>query len=251
MNKTHPFHRGLKHAASRASLRRSLVAGVIPGRSKTHQRRALLIASAGFASILIAVSAHASLMVVPEASLSSPAVNAATIVHFDEIASNSPINGKTIKGFTFSENTPNAIIDGGPGNTNQITQPNLVSQGAFSPGTYVLTINMPAVELSFGFGFAILNTNATADALTVTLFNGVTNLGSLTYGGSPDPTFDGGFAGIGSTVGFTSAQITFGPAASEYAIDNVAAVPEPGTWLMGAALSSVILFARRRASVSV
>ena len=72
----------------------------------------------------------------------------------------------------------------------------------------------------------------------------------MTFGGVPDPTYAGGFAGIGSTIGFTSAQITFGdPAASAFVIDNIAAVPEPGTLgLLALGVCAVGGRSRRRAA---
>jgi len=54
------------------------------------------------------------------------------------------------------------------------------------------------------------------------LFNGTTNVGSLSYNGVPDPTFTGGFAGIQSTIPFNIVQITFNSAvAPAVALDNI------------------------------
>lgn len=188
---------------------------------------------------------HANLFVVSKGSLSAPAVAPNTIVHFDEIALDSDINGQTIKGFTFSENTPAALASNfGPGDTNNVTVPWASNVSIIDPSTYVLTINMPAVVTRFGFGFAINTPVSTANAITVALFDGATNLGSLTFGGVPDPLFDGGFAGVGSTVGFDRVQVTFGIASNGFfAIDNVAAVvPEPGTLLAGLLVAGVCAF---------
>ena len=203
--------------------------------------------------LLTLMTSRAGLFFVNEALLTPPAVNPASIVHFDEVPDGTPINGLTIKGFTFSENTPQALATsgGGPGPTNHISPPEALQLlGTFNPATYALTVTMPGAVTSFGFGFAILDLAPTANALTITLFNGATNLGSLTYAGSPDPMFDGGFAGIGSTDAFTSARITFGPTAQSYAIDNMAAVtaaiPEPGTALFGLALCGIAAIRRRR-----
>jgi hypothetical protein len=206
------------------------------------------------ASLMLAFApSHAGLFFVPEALLTPPAVNPASIVNFGEVPNGTPINGLTIKGFTFSENTPQAqaTSSGGPGPTNHISPPEALQLGSFDPATYALTVTMPSAVTSFGFGFAILDTIPTTNALTITLFNGATSLGSLTYPGAPDPTFDGGFAGIGSTDAFTSARITFGPSAQSYAIDNMAVgasspIPEPGTALFGLALCGVATIRRRR-----
>jgi len=223
----------------------------------TSTRRSLLAAILVQTAVFIgASSAKAIPFVVSEASLSAPVVDPTTIVHFDEVALGTPINGTTIKGFLFSENLPNATTDNsGPGPTNHISPPEALSGGGFFAATYVLTITMPALATSFGFGFAILDFAPTANALTITLFNGATNLGSLTYAGVLDPVFAGGFAGIGNTVGFTRAEITFGPTALAYAIDNVAAVtnsvPDIGSTiaLLGFALLGLAALTGKTASL--
>ena len=221
--------------------------------SLRHVSTPLFVLAAGF---LLAGSAfsHAVLVALPAASLSSPAVDSGTIVNFGEVSLTTPINGLTIKGFGFSENIPNATVsNGGPGSTTNITTPTAQSGGSYSPATYALTVTMPIPVHSFGFGFAILDFTPTANAVTITLFDGLTNLGSITYPGVPDPTppfFDGGFAGIGSTDYFTSARITFGPTAVAFAIDNLA-VPEPGSlalWVFG---SAVLGLRRRRQTARV
>ncbi len=213
-------------------------------------RRIATSAIVSLTALLAAATTHAAVFVVPEAQLSSPVVNAAGIVNFGEVVNGTAINGLTIKGFTFSENNPAAFVlpaTSGPGNTNNVDgSVALQTGGAYNPATYRLTIQMPGLSSSFGFGFAINTFAATANALTITLFDGAVNVGSLVYGGSPDPTFSGGFAGIGSTIAFNSAQVTFGPSAASFAIDNVAAVPaaniipgpgtavpEPGSALVG------------------
>ena len=200
------------------------------------------------AMLVVASSVHASPIVVTEAALSAPAIDPATIVHFDEVALGSPINGLTIKGFTFSENAPNVITsNGGPGAPNHIFTPQALSNGAVNLATYVLTINMPTVETSFGFGF-VLNLFPAPSPVTITLFNGITNLGSLTYAAPQDPTFAGGFAGIGSTAGFTSVEIRFSPSASAFGIDNIAAAPEPSSVLLLLGSGLPLLRRRRRAA---
>jgi PEP-CTERM motif len=199
-------------------------------------------------------SARAVLVEVPEALLTAPAVNPASIVSFDELATGTAINGKTIKGFTFSENLANATASPstmGPGNTNHITGQVALSSGSFPlPSNYALTIGMPGAVTSFGFGYALNSFTPVTNGITVTLFNGATNLGSLPFTGGLDPTFAGGFMGIGSSDPFTSAVVTFASTVPNFAIDNVAAaspVPEPGTAaLFGLGLMGAAMARRRR-----
>jgi hypothetical protein len=137
-------------------------------------------------------------------------------------------------------------IDGGPGTTNNITPPNIVSVG---DDTGILGLLLPAPVTLFGYGYAILNVVTVANATTINIFMGTTNLGTLSYTGDPDPTFAGGFAGIQSTVPFDRVELTFNStAAPAFAVDNVrfAIVPEPSTILLtGVALA--LLLRRRRA----
>lgn len=196
--------------------------------------------------LAVAASAQAMLVTLPAASLSSPVVEPARLVNFGEVSIGTPINGLAIKGFTFAENIPGATVSsGGPGTTLNLTSPSAQSGGGYSPASYVLTVTMPAATTQFGFGFAILDFSPTANAVTITAYNGATNLGSITYPGTPDPSFDGGFAGIGSSDPFTSARITFGPTAAAFAIDNFA-VPEPGSLLLLAVGGALAALARRR-----
>lgn len=198
--------------------------------------------------LLFASVARASLSVEPEANLQPPDVT------FSEVAVGTPLDGLTINGFTFAESIPgNSLVGGagaGPGNTNHITQPSGVSL-ANPPGD-ILTITLPGRSSAFGFAYAILAGGVVANGVTITLFDGAANLGFLTYGASPDPIFPGGFAGIHSTIPFTSAQLAFSPLAVAWDIDNVsaiAAVPEPSPLaLLGAAWLAGLLLLRRRAS---
>jgi len=207
------------------------------------------ICAAGF-FLTAAVSASATLITLPAASLSAPILDPGTIVNFGEVSIGTPIIGQTIKGFAFAENFPGATVSAaGPGSTLNLTSPSLQSGGGYSPATYALTVTMPYRLTSFGFGFAILNFVPTVDAVTITVFDGLTNLGALTYPGSPDPAFDGGFAGIESTIPFTSARITFGPSAAAFAIDNLAAVPEPGSLALLFLGSAAVGLRRKRSGV--
>src|SRR5260370_36072489 len=89
------------------------------------------------------------------------------------------------------------VIDDGPGITNNVAPPNIVSIGN-DTGTLLLTL--PTFANAIGYGFADLSVATLTDATTITLFNGLTNLWSLTFSGSPDPSFTGGFLGIDSTL---------------------------------------------------
>lgn len=212
----------------------------------THLRPAtsIVLLSAGFL-FAASVSGRAALVTLPSASLSPPIVDPGIIVNFGEVTLGTPIQNQTIKGFTFSENIPTASTSDqgphqfvpGPLNLSGISLQSVLGADLTN---YVLTVTMPIPVHSFGFGYAINNFDSVPSAVSITVFNGSTNLGSITYPGAPDPTFTGGFAGIGSTDYFTSAQIRF-PTASLFAIDNLT-VPEPsslGLMLLGcAALAS-------------
>ena len=161
-----------------------------------------------------------------------------TLITFAGLPDGTEVNGLSVGGVLFSYNLGNGqlVIDGGPGITNNVNPPNIVSIG--NPAG-ILTILLTGPSTNFGYGYAILNTIAVANATTITLFSGATNVGSLSYNGVVDPTFTGGFAGIQSTIPFDRVQVTFNSAAAPaFALDNIritplgAAVPEPTTMLL-------------------
>ena len=171
-----------------------------------------------------------------------------TLITFTGLPSGTEVNGLTVGGVLFSYSLGNGqvIIDGGPGVTNNIDPQNIVSVGNPSG---ILTLSLPGLATTFGYGYAILNTVAVPNATTITLFSGATNVGSLSYNGLPDPTFTGGFAGIQSTIPFDRVQITFAAQAPAFAVDNVriASVPEPTTMLLlGTGLAGLAARVRRR-----
>lgn len=170
------------------------------------------------------------------------AVNRGTLqppqVTFSEVPAFTPLNGLSINGMTFSENAPmvfTAPSGQGPGNTNNISGDMALSGLGSIPAGYVLSVALSNPALSFGFGFSLQGGSSVANAVTLTLFNGATNLGSLAFAGSPDPNFIGGFAGIGNDAFFNRVEITFNQSFTGFAVDNFRArnqVPETGSTLL-------------------
>ena len=179
-----------------------------------------------------------------------------TLTTFAGLADGTEVNGLIVNGIQYSYSLGNGqvIIDGGPGTTNNITPPNVVSFGN-NTGTFTLTF--PTQNSQFGFGYAVLATFPVTNATTITLFDGATNVGSLSYNASPDPIFAGGFAGISSTIPFNSARVTFNSAvANAFALDNVRttpviSAPEPSTVVLLAIGLGLMVFCRRSASASI
>ncbi len=175
-----------------------------------------------------------------------------TLINFNGLADGTEVNGLTVGGVSFNYSLGNGsvIIDGGPGDTNNVGPPNVVSTGN---NTGVLTLTLGGLYDSFGFGFALLYEGSVLNAATITVFDGATNLGNLAYGAVPDPLFTGGFAGIQSTTPFNRVQLTFNSAVSPaFALDNIrlattttTIVPEPSTMMLLAG-GLLVLISRRR-----
>lgn len=173
-----------------------------------------------------------------------------TLTTFTGIADGTEVNGLTAGGIQFSYSLGNShlVINGGPGTTNNIAPPNIVSVGNNS-GT--LTLVLPSFVDTFGYGYAVLNFSPVTNATTISLFDGATAVGSLSYNSAPDPAFAGGFAGIQSTLPFNRVQLTFNSvAASSFALDNIrtfSSVPEPSSvLLLATGLTSLLFCCRKR-----
>jgi len=166
------------------------------------------------------------------------------ILTFDGLAEGTEVNGLSYGGVSFTYTVGGSplngavVIDGGPGMTNNIAPPNIVSVGN-NAGT--LNLVLPGASDLFGYGYALLASGTIANATTISLFSGTTSVGSLSYSGAPDPAFTGGFAGIESTIPFDRVALTFESTQSlAFAVDNirfvtVTNIPEPSTVLLAAA----------------
>jgi len=193
-------------------------------------------------SLLLYGSAHAA--VIPIGPFTG-----STVITFTGLADLTEVNGLSTDGVTFSytiggvPTDGDVIIDEGPGMTNQITPPNIVTIGDDSG---VLGLLLPAAVTQFGYGYAVSSVLVVPDATTIALFMNTTNVGSLSFTGNPDPLFAGGFAGVQSTIPFNRVELTFNSAAAQaFAVDNITfgnpsgLVPEPSS----AALMAVALLA--------
>jgi hypothetical protein len=174
-----------------------------------------------------------------------------TLTTFDGEAAGAEVNGLTVDGILFGYSLGNGDLDlgGGPGVTANISPLNIVSTG---DSTGELSMSLPSLARRIGYGFAVLSTVAVPGATTISLFDGAVFVGSLSFDGSPDPTFAGGFAGIESTLPFNRVVVTFatGPSIPAFALDNIRteAVPEPASiLLLGAGLVAAARRIRLRA----
>jgi len=162
------------------------------------------------------------------------------LITFDGLPFGLEVNGLTVGGATFQTTLAGvatnglADIDSGPGVTNNVDPPNVVSFA--NPPGGALVVNLPAAETLFGFGYAINTLGTVPNAATINLFNGSTSVGSISFTGNSDPFFTGGFAGVQSTLPFNQAVLTFSQVGAAYAVDNIrfapTAVPEPASLIM-------------------
>jgi len=189
-----------------------------------------------WAATLCVTEAAASVTPIGEAAFPGSAL----LVDFAGLLDGTEVNGLVVDGLTFSYSLGDGqlTIDGGPGTTNNINPPNIVSIGDDSGE---VTIALPSAATMFGYGYAILSLGDVAAATTMSVFSGPTFLGSLSFDGASDPNFSGGFAGLASTSAFDRVVVSFNSAAAiAFAMDNILVtsevvppvVPEPPTLLL-------------------
>jgi len=184
-----------------------------------------------------------------------------TLTTFGGLALGTEVNGLTVDAavgpgggilFQYSLGSGRAAIGIGPNTTANINPPAIVSNpGANNAG--VLTMTFPSLVDTFGYGYALQGTGTILNGTTLSLFNGATSVGSLSFTATPDPAVPGGFAGIQSTLPFNRVEATFNSvSAVAFALDNIRrgpAVPEPTTLvLLGTGVLSMMfrVCARRK-----
>jgi hypothetical protein len=177
----------------------------------------------------------------------------ATTLDFSAVPFGTEANGLVVDGVLFqvtkngSPSDGTVIVDGGPGVTANIAPPNLVS--LFDVSGVTLVVSLPGSATQFGYGYAILAEVPVPAATTIQLFAGLTPIGSISFDGSPDPTYAGGFAGVASDTPFDLAVLTFSNLGDAFAVDNVTfarTVSDQGPTLILLSVGVlVLLFVRR------
>ena len=149
----------------------------------------------------------------------------AVVLDFSALANFTEANGLALGGVLFQVTKNSAptngivAIDNGPGITGNVAPPNLVSIADID-GVAVV-VSLPNLTTQFGYGYAIRVEDSVPSATTINLFAGQTPIGSISFTGTPDPQFAGGFAGVASDSPFDRAVIEFSDAGDAFALDNV------------------------------
>jgi len=201
------------------------------------------------------------LVAVPMASASVIAVGigafpmGSTLTTFTGLAIGTDVSGLTLDGilFQYSLGSGRVAIGIGPNTTVNINPPAVVSNpGANNSGVFTMTL--PSLIDTFGYGYALQGTGTILNGTILSLFDGATLVGSLSYTATPDLIVPGGFAGIRSTLPFNRVEATFNSvSAAAFALDNirrgpaVATVPEPTTLaLLGTGVLCMMMRVRAR-----
>jgi len=135
------------------------------------------------------------------------------VLDFSALADNTEANGLIVDGVLFqatkngSSTNGVVIVDGGPGRTGNITQPNLVSLSDLN--AIALIVSLPNLAIQFGYGYALNAAVSIPVATTIELFARSAPVGSICFTGIPDPIFTGGYAGVASDTPFDRAVLTF------------------------------------------
>ena len=196
---------------------------------KVHRARRWVMFSAALSIAFAARSARADVMAISPAAFPP----GSTLITFAGQTIGTDVNNLSVGGVQFSYSLGNGhlFISNGPTAANNVSLLAIVSEGT---STGILTLLLPGSQTLFGFGFALASFVPALNATTITLFNGATNVGALSYNAVPDPNFVGGFAGIQSTVAFDRVQLTFN-SGQQFALDNIqfanvtTVTPEPAT----------------------
>jgi hypothetical protein len=117
------------------------------------------------------------------------------------------------------------------------------------PNGVALIVSLPNLAIQLGYGYALNAEVSIPAATSIELFAASTPVGSISFTGTPDPTFTGGFAGVASDTPFDRAVLTFSDVGDTFAVDNVTfaanrASDEGQTLILLSAGVSVLLFLR-------
>ncbi len=178
-------------------------------------------------------------------------------INFDSVISGTEVNGLSVDGVLFQVTLAGVptnglmVVDGGPGVTNNVAPPNLLS--LTNPPELALSIALPELANVFGYGYAILAFGTVPAATSIEFFAGANPLGTISFTGTPDPVFTGGLAAVKSDELFDRVVVTFSPDANAFALDNIRfgnstipSVPESGSTAILLASATLILFASAR-----
>jgi hypothetical protein len=180
----------------------------------------------------------------------------ATTLDFAALPTDTEANGLVLNSVLFQVTKNGAstngivIVDAGPGITGNIAPPNLVSVSDIND--VALIVSLPNLATRLGYGYAINAEVSIPAATTIELFAGSTPVGSISFTGTPDPTFTGGFAGVASDTPFDRAVLAFSDFGGAFAVDNVTFAAtnktseEGQTLILLSAGISVLLFLRAR-----
>ena len=107
------------------------------------------------------------------------------MLDFSALADNTEANGLIVDGVLFqatkngSSTNGVVIVDGGPGRTGNITQPNLVSLSDLN--AIALIVSLPNLAIQFGYGYALNAAVSIPVATTIELFAGSAPVGSISF----------------------------------------------------------------------